>query len=150
MKIPEPFFAIINVIMRLLLRSPLHFVLSRSLMLITFTGRNSGRQFTTPVRYFRDGETVRSFTSAEGQWWRNLRGGADVVLRIEGRDAPYHATPVENTPEEVKKWLRYYLDLFPQDAAYHDIRLNRDKSPVSEDLERASQNAILVEANPIA
>ena len=61
-------------------------------MLITFTGRNSGRQFTTPVRYFRDGETVRSFTSAESQWWRNLRGGADVVLRIEGRDAPYRLT----------------------------------------------------------
>ncbi len=118
-------------------------------MLITFTGRNSGRQFTTPVRYFRDGETVRSFTSAESQWWRNLRGGADVVLRIEGRDTPYHATAVENDPETVKKWLRHYLALFPQDADYHDIRLNSDKSPVSEDLERASQSAILVEAKPV-
>ena len=118
-------------------------------MLITFTGRNSGREFTTPVRYFRDGETVRSFTSAESQWWRNLRGGADVVLRIEGRDAPYHATAVQNDPEEIRKWLRHYLDLFPQDANYHDIRLNRDKSPVSEDLEKASRNAILVEAQPI-
>jgi hypothetical protein len=148
-KIPKPFFVMINVIMRLLLRSPLHFVASRSLMLITFTGRNSGRQFTTPVRYFRDGETVRSFTSVEGQWWRNLRGGADVVLSIEGRDAPYHATAVENDPEEVKKRLRHYLGLFPQDAAYHEIRLNRDKSPVSEDLEKASRSAILVEAKPI-
>jgi hypothetical protein len=148
-KIPEPLFAIINVIMRLLLRSPLHFISSSSLMLITFTGRNSGRQFTTPVRYFRDGETVRSFTSAESQWWRNLRGGADVVLRIEGRDAPYHATAVQNDSEEVRKRLQQYLGLFPQDAAYHDIRLNRDKSPVSEDLERASRSAILVEAIPI-
>jgi hypothetical protein len=148
-KIPEPLFVIINVIMQFLLRSPLHFISSRSLMLITFTGRNSGRQFTTPVRYFRDGETVRSFTSAESQWWRNLRGGADVVLRIEGRDAPYHATAVENDPEEVRKKLQHYLGLFPQDAAYHDIRLNRDKSPVPEDLEKASRNAILVEAKPI-
>ena len=119
-------------------------------MLITFTGRNSGRQFTTPVRYFRDGETVRCFTSAENQWWRNLRGGADVVLRIEGRDAPYHATAVENDPEEVKKRLRQYLGLFPQDAAYHDIRLNRDKSLVAEDLEKASRSAIVVAAMPIA
>ncbi len=149
MKIPEPFFVIINNIMRFLLRSPLHFISSISLMLITFTGRNSGRQFTIPVRYFQDGETVRSFTSAESQWWRNLRGGADVVLRIEGRDAPYHATAVQNDPEEIKKWLRHYLGLFPQDADYHDIRLNRDKSPVSEDLEKASRNAILVEAQPI-
>ncbi len=71
------------------------------------------------------------------------------MLRIEGRDAPYHATAVQNDPEGVKKWLRHYLGLFPQDADYHDIRLNRDKSPVSEDLEKASRNAILVEAQPI-
>ena len=119
-------------------------------MLITFTGRRSGRQFTTPVRYIRDGETVRCFTSAENQWWRNLRGGADVVLRIEGRDAPYHANAVDNDPDEVKKWLQYYLGLFPQDAAYHDIRIDKDKSLVPHDLEKASRSAIIVEAKPAA
>jgi len=148
MKIPEPLFVIINPIIRDLLRSWIHFFWSGSLMLITFTGRKSGRQFTTPVRYIRDGETVRCFTSAENQWWRNMRGGVDVVLRIEGRDVPYHARAVENNPEEVKKWLQYYLGLFPQDAAYHDIRIRRDKTLLAEDLERASRNAIVIEAKP--
>lgn len=118
-------------------------------MLITFTGRNSGRQFTTPVRYIQNGETVRCFTTSEAQWWRNLRGGADVVFRIEGHDMRYHATAVEDSSEEVIRWLRHYLGLFPQDAAYHDIRLNRDKSLVLEDLGRASRTAIMVEAEPI-
>ena len=149
MKIQEPLFAIINSIVRFLLRSRIHFLLSGSLMLITFTGRNSGRQFTTPVRYFRDGEIVRCFTSTEGQWWRNLRGGGDVVLRIEGRDAPYHARAVENDPEDVEKWFRYYLGLFPQDAAYHDIRMGKDKSLASMDLEQALRSEILVEARPL-
>ena len=148
MKIPESLFAIINPIVRFLLRSRIHFFWSRSLMLITFTGRRSGRQFTTPVRYIRDGETVRCFTSAENQWWRNLRGGAGVMLRIEGRDAAYHANAVQNDPQEIKKWLRHYLGLFPQDAAYHDIRMSPDKSPVAEDLEKASRSVILVEAKP--
>jgi hypothetical protein len=49
----------------------------------------------------------------------------------------------------VKKQLLSYLSLFPQDAAYHDIRLNRDQSLVAEDLEAASRNAIVVEAHPI-
>jgi hypothetical protein len=118
-------------------------------MLITFAGRKSKRRFTTPVRYVRDGDIVRCFTSAQNQWWRNLRGGADVVLRIEGQDAPYHATAVDNDPVEVEKWLRYYLARFPQDAAYHDIRLNSDKSLVLEDLEKASWSAVVVEARPI-
>lgn len=149
MKLPEPLFAIINPTVRFLLRSPLHTFLSKSLLLITFTGRHSRRLFTTPVRYVREGETVRCFTASENQWWRNLRGGTDVVLRIEGQDMPYHAVVVENNPEEVRKWLQYYLGLFPQDAAYHDIRLGKDKSLVAEDLERASRHSIVVEARPI-
>jgi len=150
MKLPEPLFAVINPVMRLLLRSPLHALVSRSLMLITFTGRKSGRQFTTPVRYIRIGTTVRCFTSAENQWWRNLRGGADVVLRIEGRDRPYRAAVIVDDPVVIKAALRDYLALFPQDAAYHDIRLRKDKRPVADDLERASQLAIVVEATPVA
>ncbi len=149
MKIPEFLFILINPVVRILLKSPIHFFWSGSLMLLTFTGRKSGKRFTTPVRFIRTGETVRCFTSSENQWWRNLRGGSDVVLRIEGRDIPYHANVVENDPKEIEKWLVYYLASFPQDAAYHDIRLNKDKSLNSLDLERASSNAVVVEACPV-
>ncbi len=116
-------------------------------MLVTFTGRKSGRTFTTPVRYVETEGVVRCFTSSENQWWRNLRGGADVVLRIKGKDLPYRAVAVENNPQEVRQWLGYYLGLFPQDAAYHDIKLNADKTLVEKDLEAASHNAIVVEAS---
>ncbi len=148
MKLPEPLFAIINPIVKLLLKSPIHSFWSSNLLLITFTGRNSGRQFTTPVRYVRDGQVVRCFTSPSNQWWRNLRGGADVTLRLGGANRDYFAAPIENNPAEVKKWLQYYLGLFPQDAAYHDIRLNRDKSLVTADLDKASHEAIVVQAEP--
>jgi hypothetical protein len=148
-KIPEIYFAAINLTMRFFLRSPFHSLWSRSLMLITFTGRNSGRSFTTPVRYIRIGTTVRCFTSAENQWWRNLRSGADVVLRIAGVDKPYHAIAIIDDPKTIRGALRDYLGLFPQDAAYHDIRLKGDKSLVSEDLERAARNAVVIEAKPI-
>ena len=149
MKMPEIFFAVINPTMRFFLRSPFHALWSRSLMLITFTGRNSGRSFTTPVRYIRIGTTVRCFTSAENQWWRNLRGGADVVLRLEGVDRPYRAVAIVDDPDTIRAALRDYLGLFPQDAAYHDIQLMKDKSLVAEDLERASRNAVVIEAKPI-
>ncbi len=148
MKIPDAFFAVINPTMRVFLRSPFHRLWSRGLMLITFTGRRSGRRYTTPVRYIRIGTTVRCFTAAENQWWRNLRGGADVVLRIEGVDKPYHAIAIFNDPATIKAALRDYLEIFPQDAAYHDIRLRKDGSPVTEDLERASHTAVVVEAKP--
>ena len=148
MKLPEPLFKIINPIMALLLRSPLHRLCSDSLMLITFIGRKSGKPFTTPVRYIQSDGTVRCFTSSENQWWRNLRGGVEVTLRIGGRDGIYQASAIEQNPEEIKKWLAYYLDQYPQDASYHDIALNGDKTLNADDLERASHSAIVVEAVP--
>jgi deazaflavin-dependent oxidoreductase (nitroreductase family) len=146
MRLPEPLFVVINPVMRTLLRSPLHFLWSRSLMLITFTGRKSGRRYTTPVRYVRLDGIVRCFTSSENLWWRNLRGGAVVSLRIEGRERSYHATAIDDDPPRIRAALQHYLALFPQDAAYHGIRLNPDKSLLAGDLERASRDAVVVEA----
>ena len=86
MRIPEPLFVVINAGMRLLLRSPLHGLVSRSLMLITFTGRVTGRTYTTPVRYIRVGTTIRWFTNRDAKWWPNLKHDPTVVLRLAGRD----------------------------------------------------------------
>ena len=44
-----------NPLVLLLLRSPLRVAMSNSTMLLTFTGRKSGRTYTTPVNYVRDG-----------------------------------------------------------------------------------------------
>jgi deazaflavin-dependent oxidoreductase (nitroreductase family) len=149
MKLPEPLFAIINPVMGFLLRSPLHGLLSDSLMLITFTGRKSGKQFTTPVRYIKSGDTVKCFTAAENQWWRNLRSAARVSLLIKGRQSAYQAQAIFDKPADIKQQLVSYLAMFPQDAAYHDIRLNKDKSLNEQDLEQAACNAIVVEAVPV-
>ena len=149
MKLPEPLFVIINPIVKLLLRSSLHGFWSKSLMLITFTGRNSRRKFTTPVRYVLVDGVFRCFTSANTLWWRNLKGGAEVVLRIEGKEARYRADAIFDQPERIKSALIHYLALFPQDAAYHDIRLTKDKSLNEQDLAKAAQEAIVVEARPL-
>jgi hypothetical protein len=148
-KLPEPLFAIINPVMRFLLRSPVHGLLSNSLMLITFTGRKSGKQFTTPVRYIQTGDTVRCFTAAENQWWRNLRSAVRVSLLIKRQSGEYQAQALFDNPAVIKEQLVSYLALFPQDAAYHDIRLNKDKSLNEQDLEQAARNAIVVEAIPV-
>jgi len=117
-------------------------------MLITFTGRKSGKHFTTPVRYIQTGDTVRCFTAAENQWWRNLRSRARVSLLIKGHSGEYQAQAIFDNPAVIKEQLVSYLKLFPQDAAYHDIRLNKDKSLNQQDLEQAARKAIVVEAIP--
>jgi len=77
----------------LFLRSPLHRVVSGQLALVTVTGRRSGRDYTFPVGYRRDGEliTIPVGWPERKLWWRNLRGGAPVRLRLSSEDHSGHA-----------------------------------------------------------
>lgn len=118
-------------------------------MLITFKGRKTGREYTTPVRYVRTDDAIRAYTSCDSLWWRNLKDGAEVSLRIAGEDRRYHAVAVWDDPPRVREALLQYFEAYPQDAAYHEVKLDRNKQPVEEDLERASREAIFVEARPL-
>ena len=71
-----------------LLRSPLHPLLSPGLLLLTVTGRRSGRRYTIPVGYQRDGDDVVVMVSEarHKQWWRNYQEPGPVSLRLRGED----------------------------------------------------------------
>jgi hypothetical protein len=76
----------INPLVRVVLRSPAHGLLSGHLALITVTGRRSGRTFTFPVGYHTDGErvTIGVDWPERKRWWRNLTDGAPVELWLGG------------------------------------------------------------------
>jgi hypothetical protein len=70
-----------------LLRSPLHRLASDSLLLVTYRGRSSDRRFTIPVMYAERNGTLTIFVGhpERKQWWRNVRVGAEVEVRLRGR-----------------------------------------------------------------
>jgi hypothetical protein len=82
-----------NRIVRGLLRSPLHRLVSGRLALITVTGRRSGREFTFPVAYSQEGDrvTIGVEWPERKVWWRNLRDGAPVRMRLRGAERTGHA-----------------------------------------------------------
>lgn len=56
------------------------------LMVITTTGRKSGRQFSTPIGYLRDGETVYAFNlGGHSNWYKNMLANPLVKLEIKGK-----------------------------------------------------------------
>ncbi len=149
MKIPEPFFLLINPAMRLLLTSPLHWLLSSSVLLIRFRGRKSGREFTTPVRYIRSGAAIQCFTGRANQWWRNMREGAEVSLVIEGRSAPYIMTAIQE-PEKVAVSLAKLLEQFPQDAPYYEIKPAKGNLVPEAELRSAAARTVLVQGEQLS
>jgi len=83
-----------NPVVRLVLRSPLHQLLSRRTALITVTGRRSGREFTFPVGNEHGGDSVRITVGwpEHKRWWRNLTdAGAPVRMRLRGVERFGHA-----------------------------------------------------------
>ena len=147
MKLPEPLFVVINPLMRLVLSSPLHVVVSRSLLLMRYRGRRSGIWRTTPLRYVQDGDVVRCFSSQDTQWWRNLQGGAQVTLTVRGKRVDCEAAVVADQ-DRARALLAEYLQEYPQDAAYHEVALTASRQPDPASLDRAASRSVVVEARP--
>jgi deazaflavin-dependent oxidoreductase (nitroreductase family) len=61
--------------------------MSKSVLLITYTGRKSGKTFTTPVQYLESNQEIWIMVGfpEKKQWWRNLQGGAPVKLCLHGK-----------------------------------------------------------------
>lgn len=138
-----------NPIIALILRSPLHGMLSNGIMLVTYTGRKSRRTISVPVSYVRDDEddNVLWTTSLRKRtWWRNLRREALVTLRLRGKNRPARAEALEDE-DEVADALYYYLTLTPSFAKHFDVALDEEGEPMEEDLVRAAQKRVVVRFN---
>jgi hypothetical protein len=112
-------------------------------MLVGFSGRLSGKRYSVPVNYTRDGDVITFFSHRTRIWWRNLRRGAPVILRVRGRDLPGISDVVTDT-ERVTAGLEVHLTRIPGDARYYQVRLDDDHRPDPQDVARAAGTRVLV------
>lgn len=105
----------LNPLVAAILRSPAHWLLSSGLMLLGFTGRKSGRQFTIPVGYQRDGDQLCVMVSeaANKRWWRNYRQAGPVTLRLRGREKSGTARLVAPGTQEFRERAERSLRRLP-------------------------------------
>jgi len=69
-----------NGMMETMLHTPgLQRWIGEAIALITVTGRKTGKSYTTPVTYYRDGDTVVIITKKSRKWWRNRRLASRIV-----------------------------------------------------------------------
>lgn len=78
--------------------------IGRGIVVISYTGRRSGRTFSLPVAYRRAGAEVTvnvEFPDVKG-WWRNFTGdGGPVSLNLDGADRTGHAVARRDGPRRV-------------------------------------------------
>jgi hypothetical protein len=133
---------IVNRTMKFILRSPVHGMVSKTVLLITFKGRNSGKTYTTPVSYSQFDDQVYIFSHAN--WWKNLRGGTPVTLRIQGRDFLGLVESITKDKQAIMDGLTAHLQKVPSDARYYGVTLDDHKSPRAEEVEKAVETVVMI------
>jgi deazaflavin-dependent oxidoreductase (nitroreductase family) len=108
----------VNVPMRAVLGLPFPTPLSANLMLVSYTGRKTGKAYRQPVSYVRDGETL--LTPGGGRWTLNLGGDRPVRIRLRGRNVPARADLVSD-PAEVERLLGVIAAKNPRAARFIPI-----------------------------
>jgi len=128
-----------------LLRSPFHGLIDKSTVLITFTGRKSGKTYTFPVSYMRDGDTLMMISRREHSWWKNFRGGIQVTLRLQGRTVKARGE-VFTDAEIVTNKLLMFLRQFPGYQRLMHMRLAADGQPENpEAFQRFVQGMVIIQ-----
>jgi deazaflavin-dependent oxidoreductase (nitroreductase family) len=129
-----------------LLRSPFHGLLSKGMMLITVTGRKTGKQYTTPVGFFQNHGFYWILTSRNRTWWKNLQGGAEVSLWLRRKSVNAFAEPqLQSTT--VETLLGEYVSHIPQAAKSMGIRVENGVAN-REDIARLAKDRLFVRVKP--
>lgn len=142
--IPKSAYKFVNPIMKAILRSPMHGLLSHAMMVLTFKGRKSGKTISTPVGYTRKGNSLIVFTF--GSWWVNLQNNAELTMRLQGRDVKGRANIVRDL-QEVKKRINSIVEERGEKMA-RGLGFERVPENASdEEIRRASQNLTFIQVD---
>jgi len=133
-----------NDFVKFFLKTPLHIFLGDT-MLITVTGCKTGKKYTTPVGFYHDGNSLWILSSRDRTWWRNVKDGNAVEMRIHGRDVKGFAEAILDADEVAKQVIEYVRHI-PMTAKSLGVRVENGE-PNPEDAARLAKERMFVRIN---
>jgi hypothetical protein len=132
-----------NNVMAWLIKSPFHSLVSKNMLLITVTGRKSGKLISTPTAYLREGNILWIISQRSSKWWRNLRSGANAMVVLDGKSVQGHGSVIEDEHAVAQR----LFDNFKTDAKrakFAQVRIDENGLPSFEDCERTAKKMLAV------
>ena len=136
-------FRILNPVMKTLLKSPFHKVVSGQIMILRFQGAKSGKAYSTPVSYSTNNGKVNVFTNAN--WWKNFSNGAAVKLRIQGQEMTGYAEAIRDDQEKITLSLQRHILAVPNDAKFYGVTMDENGQPNMEQVRAAVADIVMVQ-----
>jgi deazaflavin-dependent oxidoreductase (nitroreductase family) len=139
---------VINPLVRLILRSPLHKLMSNTLLVITYCGRKTGREYSLPVQYVQAGNIIYIVPGMPEKktWWRNLKEAAPVRLNVRGQSLTGTGVVLkpETDSEAILEGFGIYLRRFPALTKGYHIGVEADGNFNVKDLQQAARQTVII------
>ena len=132
-------FRFINPFVRVILKSPIHFILSHQILLFRVTGRKSKKIYEIPASYAHINDALVCVTLRENLWWKNFIDIEDQEIYFKGKKINKKISINFSDDNFVRAKLKELIEHNPIDAFFAGVKLDRNKVPNSEDLDKAAK-----------
>ena len=140
-------FTRINPVIAATLRIPvLHWALSPACMLLTITGRKTGRRYTIPVGYQRCGDDLITLVSKARRksWWRNFREPWPVQIHLYRRTHSAHGVLLAPDSDEFRQQAERTFRRLPWLGRQFEIQYDRANGLTDAQLHWLQREAAIV------
>ncbi len=136
-------FARANAVVRPILLSPLHPILSSRLMLLRYEGGKTGKQYSFAIGYFPwdDGDVIVSSTA---NWPRTIGSARDVQVLIKGQWFAAHPMAIKEADQKADVLQEFAKRNGPRAAKGLMLGLPGDRQPDRQQLLAAAAKTTLV------
>ena len=134
-----------NDFVKVILKSPFYGLMGNTL-LVTVTGRKTGRKIEVPVNYYREAEAFWIITKRSRTWWRNVKRGAEVDLVLSGKKLKGSAEVILDETA-IAAHIVDYVRYLPISAGALGVRV-ANGVPNGEDVTRLAKERLFVKICP--
>ena len=132
-------FRFINPIVRLILKSPIHFFISHQILLFRVVGRRSKRIFEIPASFAHINDSLVCVTLRENLWWKNFKDIETQEIYFKGKKINKNISINFTDNDFVRDKLKELIEHNPIDAFFAGVKLDKNKVPNSADLDKAAK-----------
>tara|TARA_B100000609_G_C17044284_1_gene345481 strand:- start:133 stop:567 length:435 start_codon:yes stop_codon:yes gene_type:complete len=132
-------FRFINPFVRLILKSPFHFLISHQILLFRIVGRRSKRIFEIPASYAQINSSLVCVTLRENLWWKNFKNIETQEIYFKGKKINKNIAINFTDNAFVREKLKELIEHNPIDAFFAGVKLDKNKVPNTADLDKAAE-----------
>ena len=137
---PKPWM---NSAVMTLLRTPgLRSAIGRTFLILTVTGAKTGKRYTTPVQYVRDGDRLLVLSQRTRRWWRNLAERPEVEITMRGETIRTVAHLAEG--EEEREAIATTLRRNPRTAKFYGVAIGDNGEPDTDGVDQLQEAFVAI------